>query len=183
MVGSRDIRKQSGRLVFAILLVVGACGGGGNIGGGGAGGGQKPEGDKPPDAKSPVFETSWLGNLSKTYDGELSQCTEATRAALRNLDLEVTKDEPGMFEKTLEAESKDGTSLVVTLKEVTKDTTRISIKVGYLLGDKDAARRIHSEIEDQVSSRRAEADERKRRWRSGALPPPGGPPPPAQGGH
>lgn len=157
----------------AVILVLG-CGGGG----GGQGGGQEAE--KPKEPKGSGFEISWLGYLSRTYDGELSECAEATRAALAKLGLEVVDDRGGMFQKALEAESGDGTSLVVLLKEVTKATTRVSIKVGYLLGDKDAARRIHSEIEAELGARRAEAEERKRRWRPGpgTLPPAGGGAPP-----
>ena len=156
-------------LAAALLAVLVGCGGGG--------GGGKAEEAPAAAPKGDGFETSWLGYLSKTYDGELGQCADATRAALKKLDLEVVQDGGGIFQKTLDAEAKDGTSLVVDLKEVTKATTRVSVKVGYLLGDKEAARRIHSEIEGELSGRRNEAEERRRRWRSGTIMPPAASPP------
>jgi hypothetical protein len=40
----------------------------------------------------------------------------------------------------------------------------VSVKVGYLLGDRDAERRVHSEIEGELAAKRKETEERKRRW-------------------
>lgn len=71
----------------------------------------------------------------------------------------------------LEAEAQDGTSLVASVKELSKDQRRVSVKVGYLLGDGDAARRILSEVEGRLAAAKAEAEERRRRWRpSGTAP-------------
>ena len=155
-------------LVAALGLLVVACGGGG---GGGGGGGTPAQGDKAPEAKPDGFETSWSGYLSKTYPGDLGPCVDAAKASLKKLGLEVTDEGGGIFEKTLEGEAGDGTTLDVRVKEVSRGTTRVSIKVGYLLGDKDAARRIHSEIEGELAARRNETAERQRRWRPGGTTP------------
>lgn len=117
-----------------------------------------PPADKPADAKAPAnangFEVSWFGHLSKTYDGGLATGVDVAKAALRRLSIDVQEEKPGIFETTLEAESRDGTSLVVILKELERGKTRITIKVGYLLGDRDAAQRIHSEIQSEIDSRK-----------------------------
>jgi Protein of unknown function (DUF3568) len=129
---------------------------------------EKPkEGEQPAAAAKPVdgYQTSWTGYVSKTFPGALADNAEAVKSALRSLDLEITGESGGVFEKSLEAEAQDGTSLVASVKEVSKDQTRVSVKVGYLLGDKDAARRILSEVEGRIAAGKAEAEERKRRWR------------------
>jgi hypothetical protein len=166
---ARRFEQNAGRAGLAVALAaLVACGGGG-------GGGQKDAAPAAaPQAPPDGFAASWLGHLSKTYEGDLATCVEATKASLRKLDIDVTDTQGGIFETGLEAESRDGTSLVVVVKEVTKGTTRIAIKVGYLLGDRDAARRIHSEIEAELAARRAEVEARKRRWTSGS--PAGGSP-------
>ena len=166
-VGAQIGCRAGGRrlaLAAGLGLLVVACGGG-------SGGGAPAQGEKAPPAKADGFETSWSGYLSKTYPGDLGPCVDAAKAALKKLGLEVTGEGGGIFEKTLEGEAGDGTSLDVRVKEVTRGTTRVSIKVGYLLGDKDAARRIHSEIEGELVARRDEATERQRRWRSGSTMP------------
>jgi hypothetical protein len=120
----------------------------------------------PAPAPTGGFETSWSGYVSKTYPGTLSDNAEAVKSALRALDLEITRDRGGIFEQSLDAKARDGTSLVVSVKEVGKDKTRVSVKVGYLLGDGDAARRILSEVEEKITAGRADAEQRRRRWRS-----------------
>jgi hypothetical protein len=163
--GEQSVGVGARRLVaVGLLFALAGCGGGG-----GQQAAQPPA--NPPPAKEEGFEVSWLGLLSRTYDGDLALCADAVKASLRKLGLEVTSEKPGIFETTIEAESRDGTSLVVIAKEVTRGTTRVTIKVGYFLGDRDAARRIHSEIEGELQARRAEAEARKRRWGSGTRPP------------
>ena len=131
-----------------------------------AGGGPQRGEKAPPDAKPPDgYQTSWSGYVSKTFPGALDDNVEAVKSALRALNLEITGESGGVFEKSLDAEAQDGTSLVASIKEVSKDQTRVSVKVGYLLGDSDAARRILSEVEGRVAAAKADAEERRRRWR------------------
>jgi hypothetical protein len=147
--------RWTGLLLVAALA---ACGGGKKE--------EPKEGDKPAAAKpADGYQTSWSGYVSRTFPGALGDTVEAVKSALRALDLEVTGESGGVFEKSLEAEAGDGTSLVASVKEVSKDQTRVSVKVGYLLGDQDAARRILSEVEGRVAGAKAEAEERRRRWR------------------
>lgn len=127
---------------------------------------KKKDADAAPAESPDGFEASMLGVVSRSYEGNLESTLDAVHTALRKLDVDVTEEQGGMFEKSLEAEGSDGTALVVTVKELAKDQTRVGVKVGYLLGDEDAARRIHNEIGDELSSRRSETDARKKRWRS-----------------
>jgi len=133
-----------------VALVLAACGDRGTA---------PPGGEKPPDAKAPAasdgFEESWFGHLSKIYEGGLPVCVDVAKTALRRLAIEVTEEKGGLFETTLEAEGRDGTSLIVILKEFSRGSTRITVKVGYLLGDRDAAQRIHSEIQSEFDARKA----------------------------
>jgi hypothetical protein len=147
-------RRWSGLLLVAVLA---ACGGGKEA---------PKDAEKPADAKpADGYRTSWTGYVSKTFPGGLADNIEAVKSAMRALDLEITGESGGVFEKSLAAEAQDGTSLVASVKEVSKDQTRVSVKVGYLLGDGDAARRILSEVEGRVAAAKAEAEERRRRWR------------------
>ncbi len=116
---------------------------------------------KPPDG----YQTSWTGYVSKTFPGGLTDTVEAVKSALRGLDLEITGESGGVFEKSLDAEAQDGTSLVASVKEVSKEQSRVAVKVGYLLGDGDAARRILSEVDARIVAAKADAEERRRRWR------------------
>ncbi len=153
-------RGGVGAVLAVLVLFGGACG---------DRGGAPPGGDKPADSKAPAtpngFETSWFGHLSKTYDGGLAVDVDVAKAALRRLGIEVQEEKAGIFETTLEGESRDGTSLVVILKEVERGKTRIAVKVGYLLGDHDAAQRIHSEIQSEFDTRKSRPG-----WTSGSAP-------------
>ncbi len=148
-------RSRSAALLLVAALL--ACGGKK----------EEPKEAEKPAAATPAdgYQTSWSGYVSRTFPGALGDNVEAVRSALRALDLEITGESGGVFEKSLEAEAGDGTSLVASVKEVSKDQTRVSVKVGYLLGDKDAARRILSEVEGRVAAAKADAEERRRRWR------------------
>jgi hypothetical protein len=132
------------------------------------GGKEKPkEGEQPAAAAKPAdgYTTSWTGYVSRTFPGGLADNVEAVKSAMRALDLDITGEGGGVFEKSLDAEAHDGTSLVASVKEVSRDQTRVSVKVGYFLGDRDAARRILSEVESRLAAAKQEAEERRRRWR------------------
>jgi Protein of unknown function (DUF3568) len=150
-------RKRTSAFLLVAVLV--ACGGGKEA---------PKEGEKPAADAKPAgdgYQTSYTGYVSKSFPGGLSDTVEAVKSALRGLDLEITGESGGVFEKSVDAEAQDGTSLVATVKEISKDQARVSVKVGYLLGDRDAARRILSEVGGRVAAAKAEAEERRRRWR------------------
>lgn len=127
----------------------------------GCGGGDKP----PPEPQTPDgFETSWTGFLGKTYEGDQDTSLAAARAALRRLGLSVVEESGSMFRRSFDVEAEDGTFAVVEVAALTKTTTRVSVKVGYFLGDRDAARRIHSEIDAELAGRRGETKKKQGAW-------------------
>src|SRR5262245_44340439 len=96
---------RSAVLLLALLV---ACGGGTK---------ESKEGAAPaPEAKpADGIETSWSGYVSKRFPGTLGETVEAVKSALRGLELEVTGESGGVFEKSLDAEAGDGTSMVVSV--------------------------------------------------------------------
>jgi hypothetical protein len=120
----------------------------------------------PTEAPAPLegYDVSLTGYVSKTYDADLDAGVASVKAALATLQFHVLQESGALFEKTFEIESEDGTSVVVKVAAVTKSTTRISVKVGYLFGNQDAARRIHSEIEAEIAGHRQESKDKARRW-------------------
>jgi hypothetical protein len=140
-----DVTKRTrfiARVAFALALGMVGCGGSEE---------KPPPAEPAPGAAPDGIETSWNGYLSKTYDGDLGFLVEAIRRALGELHIDIGKESEGFRSVSFEAESQDGTSLVVDASEVTKELTRVSVKVGYFLGQRDAARRVHSEIEDEIA--------------------------------
>jgi hypothetical protein len=157
-VATASSRRNRASAILLVAVLV-ACGGG-----------KEPskEAEKPAADAKPAgdgYQTSYTGYVSKSFPGGLSDTVEAVRSALRGLELEVTGESGGVFEKSLDAEAQDGTSLVATIKEISKDQARVSVKVGYFLGDRDAARRILSEVDARFAAGKADAEERRRRWR------------------
>lgn len=139
--GSRAVLGS--RMIVGLLflpLVLAACGD------------KLPE-DEPVE-KAEGIETSFTGSVYKTYDGNLQRSISAVKSAFQKLSLRMVDESGAIFKKSLEAESADGTNVSVSVTEVTKNSTRIGIKVGRLFGDEDAARRIHSEVEAELASGR-----------------------------
>src|SRR5262245_39406355 len=106
----------------------------GLIGLGGCGGSSppvpnQPSGEVKPDATE-GFETSLLGYMSRTYEGDQEQSLSSARAAIAKLGLTVIEESGGIFRRTFELESEDGTGVNVEVAELTKDSTRVTIKVG-----------------------------------------------------
>jgi hypothetical protein len=159
-------------LVCAAAFALAACGNGGKPGD------QPAQGQAAPGQGEDAYETSLTGYVSRTYDCDHDLCLTATTTALKRLGLRVGEQKGGMFRKSLSVESEDGTAVAVDMTEIGRAATRIEIKVGYGFGDRDAARRIHSEIEAEISGRRQQAQDVQKKWRGLSLPEP---PPPAEG--
>ncbi len=143
-------------IVTAVLLAAVACG--------------QKQPEQPattPGEQSAPFETSLTGYLSKNYDGDSGLCAEAARTALQRLGLKVASESGGIFKKSFAVEGDDGTSAQIDIASLTKDSTRVSVKVGYLFGDRFAAQRIHSEIEAEIGARRGAAKEMQKKWGGG----------------
>jgi hypothetical protein len=111
---------------------------------------------KPPENKDAQgatdggIESSWTGYVSKVYPSNLDLSVSAAKTAAQNLNLRVQDENAGFMKRTLGVAS-DEMSAVIQVQEVTKDSSRVSIKVGWI-GDADASRRIHSEIAAQLAN-------------------------------
>lgn len=148
----------TGALITSLSMLVGCEDGGGTpsapepeVQEGGAAGGQ--------------LESSMSGWLSRTYRCEQQECIDATKVALANLQLIVHEESGAIFRRVFETTSEeDGTNAIIEVSDLTKETSRIGIKVGYLLGNEDASRRIHSEILSVLESETAVRQEKKKKW-------------------
>ena len=151
--------------VCAVLLALGGCGKSGEPPPQGA----APAGGAPPGGK-PVYQVSLTGYVSKVYDCDHQLCVNASKASLQRLGLRVNEESGGLFKKHFDVEGADGTSAAVDVVELGKTSSRVSIKVGYLLGDRDAAERIHSEIEGEVGARRGQSIQTTGDWGAAQTP-------------
>ena len=136
------------------------------------------EGGQPPPAGGkavPAYEVSYTGYVSRVYECDHRACVNAAKAALQRLGLRVIEESGGLFKKSFEVEDADGTSVALQVVELGKTTSRVSTKVGYLLGNRDAAQRILSEIEEELAMRRGQPMETIGDW--GAAAPAAAPPP------
>ena len=113
---------------------------------------KSPEGKEGQPAEAGGVETSWTGSVSKLYPSSLDMGVSAAKTAAQKLNLRVQDENAGFMKRTL-AVGSDEMSAVIEVQEVTKDSTRISVKVGWI-GDADASRRIHSEIEAEIANLR-----------------------------
>jgi hypothetical protein len=127
----------------------------------------------------PGYEVSLTGYVSKVYDGDQPVCLNATKGALQRLGLKVEDESGGLFKKSFVVEGADGTSVAIQVVEVGRTTCRISVKAGYLLGDRDAALRIQSEIEAELGGRAGEPRQAGSDWGVPAQPAPARAPTPA----
>jgi len=121
------------------------------------------------------FESAWTGGLSKVYPCKLDLAISSAKAALQTLNLRVLDESGSFMKRSLDAEGADGPAVDVDIAEVTKESTRITVKVGWL-GDADLSRRVHSEIEAEIKKRRSEGAKFGTFSDLGAAP---APPPPA----
>jgi hypothetical protein len=85
------------------------------------------------------------GELIKTYNGNLDQTFEATKAGCTSLGLPVLEPQKDLSRASVK--TKDGERDVwINLKAQSSTTTVVSIRVGYF-GDEIVARRIHDAIQ------------------------------------
>ena len=139
---SRRVVSRARRCAFRVLvagtlLVSAACG-------------KTPEGKDGKAAEGDGIEESWTGNVSKLYSSSLDMGVSAAKTAAQKLNLRVQNENAGFMKRTLDVGS-DEMSAVIEVNEVTKESTRISVKVGWF-GDADASRRIHSEVEAEIEN-------------------------------
>lgn len=150
-------RHRRGACGLAVLVLLAAC--------------SRAE-QQAEQAATEAFQKSWTGTVSKTYPTDLRQGTQAVKAGLGKLHFRVTDESEGFKRRDLDAE-RDDLSASVEIVELAEKSTRVGVRVGWL-GDEDASRRIHSEIESELKRREGPLP-------NGLVPPPVPvPPPPRQ---
>lgn len=89
------------------------------------------------------------GNLIREYPVAYAKAWNAANAALANLKIGVTNSLNNGAKGTIEAVQKDGSKVVLNLKDKGQNVTSVSVRVG-VLGDRKAAERIHSAIASEA---------------------------------
>ena len=85
------------------------------------------------------------GRLEREYPLSYSRAWDATNAALKNLEISISKSSNQKPKGSIDAVRKDGKQVAVSLKDRGQGVTTISVRVG-LVGDKSSAEKVHDEI-------------------------------------
>jgi len=85
------------------------------------------------------------GKLERQYPLEYRKAWDATNTALANLQISVSGSLNEEVKGEIEAVRKDGTKILVSLKDMGQKVTTIGIRVGTF-GDRSESERIHNEI-------------------------------------
>lgn len=85
------------------------------------------------------------GSVEKDYPLAYNSTWDAANTALANLFLSVANSVNEGTKGTIEAVQKDGTKVVLKLKDRGQNVTTVSVRVGFF-GNRKNAERIHEEI-------------------------------------
>lgn len=85
------------------------------------------------------------GSLTRDYPLDYNKAWESTNTALSNLSITVSNSVNEGVKGNIEAVRKDGTSVLINLRDRGQGVTSISIRVGAF-GSRADAQRIHEEI-------------------------------------
>jgi hypothetical protein len=89
----------------------------------------------------------WLsGKLSQEVNASFERAVDATKSALRSLNLKVTKETKE--EKVAQIISKytDGKTIWIDIRPITAANSKVEVRVGAVSGDKEAADKILKRI-------------------------------------
>lgn len=93
-----------------------------------------------------VGTASWLsGKLTQEVNASFDRSTEGAKAAIKSLNLEVTKVVKEESVAQIRSKYSDGREVWVDVHRLTDSTSRIEVRVG-VAGDKEAARKILDRI-------------------------------------
>lgn len=84
------------------------------------------------------------GNVEKDYPIAYNSAWDATNTALANLSISVTRSIDEGTQGTIDAVRKDGTKVIIRLKDKGQNVTSINVRVGF--SNRKDAERIHEEI-------------------------------------
>jgi hypothetical protein len=90
----------------------------------------------------------WLsGKLSQEFHYPYERTIDATKAALQSLKLEITKETREGNVLQLRSKYSDGKEIWIDIRKVTKDSTKVEVRVGVVSPDKAASDKILKEIQ------------------------------------
>jgi len=85
------------------------------------------------------------GKLERQYPLEYKKAWDATNTALANLKISISGSINDGSKGEIEAVRKDGTMIIISLKDMGQKVTSIGVRVGTF-GDRSESERIHTEI-------------------------------------
>jgi len=92
------------------------------------------------------------GELEQVHAAPYDRVWEAALAALRTLNIRVSQTQKDQVSAKAIGTRSDGTSVVVSVLPVTKETTSVRVRIGSF-GDRPASEQIHGEIAVAIKNR------------------------------
>ena len=89
------------------------------------------------------------GNLVREYPVSQTKAWDAANTALANLKIGITSSFNNGAKGTIEAVQKDGTKVVLKIRDKGQKVTSISVRVG-IMGDRKSAEVIHNAIASEA---------------------------------
>ncbi len=90
----------------------------------------------------------WLsGKLTQEFHAPYNQTINASEEALRSFKLEITKETKEENVTQLKSKYSDGREIWIDIRKVTKDSTKVEVRVGAINPNKGAADRILKRIQ------------------------------------
>ena len=85
------------------------------------------------------------GNLKTTYDADMTDAWEASRAVVAELGMVADVEQHDAFSGSLKGTTADGKDFTISLSRVTQETTEVAIRIGRV-GNRKRSEEIHSRI-------------------------------------
>ena len=99
-----------------------------------------------------VGTAKWLSDkVTQVVSSPLDKVTKSTRAALKDMQIEIYKETQAPDVTQILAKDSNGKQVWVDLRPVDSKNTQIAVRVGYLGGEKDAGK-ILERIVNKVNS-------------------------------
>ena len=93
----------------------------------------------------------WLsGKLTQEFHAPYQRTIEATRLALKSLDLNVVKEARAESVTQFKCDYTDGRETWIDVHRVSENSTKVEVRVGGVSSDKEAASRILKRIQDYL---------------------------------
>ena len=93
----------------------------------------------------------WLsGKLTQEFNAPYDRTIEATNAALKSLNLEVTKQSKEEKITQIKSVYTDGKEIWIDIRKITDNSTKVEVRVGAISPDKDASGKILKTIEKYI---------------------------------